>query len=155
VSDGKQREPEGRDRDVFAGSYTGRPEPGRTRWLLIGLAAASFALVALFFGGEYVQRLVRYRQARLGAERVPDVSLLEPVRNIALNTLPELPLLADSEQLASAGLPLYDVRIEPKDGQQLQSTAREVTARLLSTDVPRDYVPAELLRDGEWAPVEL
>ena len=45
------------------------------------------ALTTLFFGGEYLQRLVRYREVREPVGVVPAVTLAEPVRRIVINTL--------------------------------------------------------------------
>lgn len=138
---------------LFDGSYTGRPEPGGARWLVLALAAAAIGLATLFVGGEYLQRLVRYLQVREPAGVVQAVSLIEPVRNIALNTLAEVPLTADG--LVAGGLPLRDLRMAPKDWQQIQATARIVTARVIAEGVVRDYVPAEFWRDGQWTPIQV
>jgi hypothetical protein len=138
---------------LFEGSYAGRPEPGRTRWLAISLCCAAVALAALFLGGEYLQRLVRYLNVRVPDGVVEEVTLVEPVRHMALNTVAEVPLIPD--QLLADGLPLYDLRMAPSDWQRLQATMRVVTAQVIAEGVERDYVPAELWRDDEWTPIQV
>ncbi|MBI4241879.1 MAG: right-handed parallel beta-helix repeat-containing protein [Candidatus Rokubacteria bacterium] len=123
------------------------------------MAAVVAAILALFLGGEYVQRLLVYRKARAEARAVqadlPPVGLLDPVRNIVLNTIPEVPNPWTEAAVLKSSLPVYDLRVAAKDLRVLQRTAELVTARSISVGVPLPYVPAEFLVDGLWRPIRV
>jgi len=141
--------------DLYRDVYTGRRKRlGTTR--LVGLIVVVFvAVFGLFFGGEYLQRLVAYQQAR---DSVPDswaLTLDRPARDIVSNVVPELPISWIPEKLLTSGLPVYDLRMRTKDLDKLQRTAEQVTARSIATDIPRDYVSAEFLVDGKWVPIKV
>ena len=71
---------------------------------------------------------MRYLEVREPQGVVPEVTLAEPIRGIVQSTLAEVPIISD--QLVADGLPLYDLRMAPKDWQQLQTIARIVTAQV-------------------------
>ncbi len=79
----------------------------------------------------------------------------EPLRDIALNTFFQVPRPLSSAALLESGLPIYDLRIEPKELRVLQQIAEEVTARNIATGVAREYVPAQFLMDGGWYPIRV
>lgn len=138
-------------RDVYIG---GRKRLATTR--LLGLITLVFgAIFALFFGGEYLQRLVVYDKARESVPNASALTLQRPARDIVSNTVPELPISWIPEKLLDSGLPVYDLRLRSKDLDQLQRTAERVTARSISTGIQRDYVPAQFLLDGEWLPIKV
>ena len=140
-------------KDLLAESYNGRT----TRlfsFRVLGVIALAVALLPLlFFGGEYVQRYSAYSEAR---ESTPwSVGFAEPLRDIVLNTLYEIPMPARNQRLLDTGLPVYDLQIRPKDLAELQRTAERVTARYESTGVEREYVPARFWMDAEWVPIQV
>ena len=145
--------------DLYRDSYTGRPSRGaplRTAVLVLGVFGA---ILTLFLVGDYLQRLFAYRSAReIGRAYDPslgEVSLAEPLRSIALNNLGVLPRPWADEELLESGLPLYDLRIEADELEQLQETAEKVTAQSISTGIPRKYRPAEMRVDDRWEPVKV
>lgn len=156
-----------RSRGVFSETYRPRGDRRAALGVLASVIGVLILVFAIFFGGEYFQRLAAYRDSRaqelwkLGdpaTEPVlepPPVGLKEPIRSIILNTIPELPLIGDPEALLESGLPVYDLRIRPKQLKELQATAEQVTAGVYSTGIPRDYVPATFYMDGQWLPIKV
>ena len=142
-------------RDLFEGSYQGRPVRGSAIWLWLILAGIAVSLLTLFFGGEYLQRWFAYREARVVADHVQDVDWLDPARDIVLNTLPEIPFLGSTGELEKGDLQIHDLRIASDELHALQRTAEVVTARGIATGVERLYLPAEYLLDGRWIPVQV
>ncbi len=144
-----------RSSDLFRDIYTG-PRGRLATARLVGLIVLVFgAVFVLFFGGEYFQRLIAYKNARESVPNTIDLTLERPVRDIVSNVVPELPISWIPEKLLESGLPVYDLRIRSKHLDLLQRTAEQVTARSISTDILRDYVPAQFLLDGEWLPIKV
>ena len=142
-------------RDLFEGSYQGRPVRGSAIWLWLVLAGIAVSLLTLFFGGEYLQRWFAYRHARVVVNGVPSVDWVEPARNIVLNTLPEIPFLGSTGELEKGDLLIHDLRIGSDELHALQQTAEAVTAQGIATGIERPYLPAEYLLDGQWIPVQV
>ena len=124
-------------RDLFEGSYQGRPVRGSAIWLWLVLAGIAVFLLTLFFGGEYLQRWFAYRHARVVVNGVPSVDWVEPARNIVLNTLPEIPFLGSTGELEKGDLLIHDLRIGSDELHALQQTAEAVTARGIATGIER------------------
>ncbi|MCP4004602.1 MAG: hypothetical protein GY725_10435 [bacterium] len=142
-------------RDLFDGVYTGRPEKSAKLRVLVAIGAAAFAIAVLFFGGEYVQRYLAYGEARVGVRGAEALRWSDPLRTIVLNTNDQIPRPRASQALLESGLRVYDLRIDPKGMKALQTIAERVTAQHISTDIPRDYVPAQF-RDAEgWRPIQV
>jgi hypothetical protein len=141
--------------DVFEDSYTGQVRRLSTLRVVGIIFVATVTILSLFFGGEYLQRLAAYRKARASDPDLMAVRLTDPIWRITLDTISEIPMPWRHEKLASSGLPVYDLRIAPKDLRTLQQTAEQVTARSIATGIPREYVPAQFLMDGEWLPIQV
>ena len=127
-------------------------------------AAVGLGLLAIFVGGEYIQRLVAYRTERAtfsgseltdGVPPVQRLSVTDPIRDMIRNTWHRLPHPEDEARLAASGLPVYELRMSPKNRALHRRTAEQVTARSISVGITRDYVPAEFLLDGEWIGVDV
>lgn len=118
------------------------------------IAAAAIAIAGLFVGGEYVVRLITYRMARVNYPRYKP-TLFEPMRDIIRNTYHELPHAERRDALLTLGLPIYDLRITPKNLNRLRQTAERVSAQEISEGIPNEYVNAEFLMDGNWVPIEV
>lgn len=145
-----------RSNEIFS-NEVGSRRP-RSGWrVLAGVLAAVLLIAALFVGGEYVQRYVAYDRARGEEFRPPRLvdRLSAPARNIVLNTRFEMPRPLKNRKLAESGLPVYDLYIAPKHLGALQDTAEVVTARTMSTGIPRQYVPAAFWMEGAWVPIEV
>ncbi len=142
-----------RSDELFEGIYPGRAERFATLKSFALLLGVGALIGAIFFGGEYVQRLRAYQEARPGVS----VGWLEPLRTIALNTNDELPRPIAASRLLESGLPVYDLRIAPKDMATLQGIAEQVTSRIISTGIERVYVPASFRAgaDDEWRPIDV
>jgi hypothetical protein len=129
------------------------------RWPTLRLVASAIAAIStimlVFFGGEYVQRYLTYKQERqpgpVPSKPIPTAAL----RHIALHTIYELPRPSEVEKLLQSGLPIYDLRIGRNNLKLLQQTAEVVLAKGFSTGVQRDYVPAEFRSDSDWRPVKV
>ena len=124
-------------------------------WLILSVVLAFSAIMLTFFGGEYVQRYIKYRK-----ERQPSVYPSRPIpyealRHIVLHTLYELPLASRARKLLDSGLPVYDLRIGRNNLRQLQKTAEAVLAKGFSTDVQREFFRAEFRADSHWLPVQV
>jgi hypothetical protein len=144
-----------RSDDLFRGSYTGEPERlGAVRVLCL-VAGALGVIFALFFGGEYLQRLVSYAAARSAEGIGGSVGATEPLGDMALDAWLTLPRPLDDRALLESGLPIYDLRIRARDLAALQRTAEQVLARDIAEGVERSYVPAQFLMDGEWTPIDV
>ncbi len=141
--------------DLFSDSYTGEPRRrGPLASISLVIALIGFG-IGLFFVGEYFQRYATYRQERASDPGLPPVSPLEPVRNIALNTLYELPRPIGNQALLESGLRVYDLQIATKHLATIQQTAERVTARTVAVGVPREYVPARFRSGNESWPVQV
>ncbi len=116
---------------------------------------ATAAIVALFFLGEYVQRYEYYNEVRRDYVDPIPVSPVRTAIDIVLNTIPELPLDWMQNELVDSGLPVYDLRISEDNLKYLQDTAERVTALGEAADIPREYVSADFLVEGEWVPVKV
>lgn len=135
--------------------YANRHDRVSPLWFLALLALIFIFIFSFFFGGEFVQRLYAYHKARQAIERAPEVGLYQPIADIVLNTIPELPLRWLREGLVESGLPVYDLRIAPKQLRRLQDTAEKVTAQGASFDTTRDYMTASFRLGDEWVPIEV
>jgi len=144
-----------RSRDVFENSYTGQVRRVPTLLVISIIFVVAVTILGLFFGGEYLQRLAAYRKARASDPNLSAVRLMDPIWRITLDTISEIPMPWRHEKLASSGVPVYDLRIAPKDLRKLQQTAEQVTARSIATGIPRQYVPAHFLMDGQWLPIQV
>jgi len=131
-------------RDIFG------PPAGPSRsWVTWALIPAVLLVIAgLFWGGEFLARLAAYRVAR------PASPLTEPARDILRNTYHLLPHVGRRAELATRGLPIYDVRMSPRNLAKLRATADEVCAKEFSTDVVREWMPAEFLLEDRWIPIK-
>ena len=135
--------------DLFDRDYPGKTVRGQALRLWLLLAGIGFCLLIVFFGGEYLQRWFAYRDARVGLPGNASVGWLDPVRDIVLNTLPEVPFLGSTRGLEESGLQIHDLRIASDELQALTATAEAVTAQVVSTGIERPYSSGRVL--VEWA----
>ena len=142
-------------RDLYRESYRGSPPPRSLIWATLLILLCLGLIASLFVGGEFVQRFMRYAEARENMKNTLVVGVREPATHIVLRGLAEFPPPGFESDLLQSGLPVYDLRIASKHMRQLQSVARRVTAEYNAEDVPREYVPAHFLRRGGWQPVDV
>ncbi len=147
--------PSDRGETLFAGTFTGRRHSLASLRFVLPTLLALAAVPALFFGGEYVQRYLRYRAERLAEAGAGSATAVQPLRHIALHTLYELPKPWLDQRLLDSGLPVYDLEISRGNLQRLQRTAETVLARGRADGVQRDRVPARFLDGGQWVPVQV
>ena len=140
--------------DLFSDCLPANERVAATRTLL-AIVAAGGLLIVVFFGGEYLQRYFRYGLERSNLPEPRPVGLLMPFRDMALNTVYEIPMPWRSERLLDTGLAVYDLRIGTKSLDKLHDVAELVTAREISSGVQRDYVPADFWIDDSWLPIEI
>ena len=141
--------------DLFDRDYPGKTVRGQALRVWLLLAGIVLCLLSVFFGGEYLQRWFAYRDARVGLAGNASVDWLDPVRDIVLNTLPEVPFLGSTRGLEESGLQIHDLRIASDELQALTATAEAVTAQVVSTGIERPYHPAEYWLNGQWIPVQV
>ena len=144
-------------KDVFTDCYDGRPKKRVTLRTFCLVAMTTSAVFAIFFVGDYAQRVL----ARVNAKTKSGMSgggaefcLVRPGVRIIQSTLCDIPVPGRPQALVDSGLPVYDLRIAPQHLSQLQATAREVTAQGDSIGIPREYVPAQFMMEGRFIPIE-
>jgi hypothetical protein len=123
----------------------------RSAGLLVALVAG---LGVLFVGGEYLQRLLNYREARRQSGRDAP-SLFEPFEDLVRNRIHAAPNPAGHSRLELSGLPIRELRIEPSEMQELRRVSELVSAAEVSYGIERDYVDARFLMAGDWVDVEV
>lgn len=120
----------------------------KRRWarLLLSVGAPFAVILALFVGGDLTERVASYRGLRQDPGR-PAADTLGRLRA-------ELgrPFLSPLD----SGLPVYDLRIGPKQLRRLHEAADLVQARGNAQGlVMPDYERAHFLREGQWVPIRV
>ncbi len=112
------------------------------------------AVFALMVVGEYLQRLPAYRIARQASGQDPP-PLTGPLEDMIRNTYHRLPRPLAEPWLERSGLPVYELRIAPRNLQRIRDMAEQVTAAEISTGVRRDYLPAQFRVGDRWIDIEV
>ncbi len=118
------------------------------------MAVCLTAVFALLVVGEYLQRLSAYRIGRRASgQDAPSVA--GPLEDMIRNTYHRLPRPVDEPRLARSGLPIYELRIRPRNLERLRDTAEAVTAAEIATGIPREYLPARFRLGDRWIDIEV
>lgn len=106
-------------------------------------------IISLFFIGEFAQRYIAY-------QRAGSISpLLESFRHIVENTYYKFPTPISDKHLENYGLPVYELKVSPKNLKKLRQTAEQVSAATYATGIQREYVPAKFWLDNRWINIKV
>jgi hypothetical protein len=115
---------------------------------LLPVAVGLVALVLLFTGGEAVERVGRYERLREDPTR--------PLRDVVARIMGAIPRPRLDAALLDSGLPVYDLRIGPRQLARLHEIIDRVQAKGNTYGlVMPGYEKAHFLLDGEWVSIDI